>query len=67
MTKASNKIGERISKWVTNGSKTAVMDVIGFLYASLCSSTVQLYDSVGSRRSCACSEAGFSSQNGDRA
>jgi hypothetical protein len=43
------------------------MDVIGFLYVSLGSSTVQLHDSLGSRRSCACSEAGFSSQGGDRA
>jgi hypothetical protein len=25
----------RLSKWVTNGSKTAVMDVIGFLCISL--------------------------------
>jgi hypothetical protein len=55
----------RVSKYVTNGSKPAVMDVIGFLYVSLGSSTVELYDSVGSRRAYACSEAGFSSQNGD--
>jgi hypothetical protein len=34
---------------------------------SLGSSTVQLHDSLGSRRSCACSEAGFSSQNVNRA
>jgi hypothetical protein len=40
------------------------MDVIGFLCVSLGSSTVQLHDSLCSRR--ACSEAGFSSQNGDR-
>jgi hypothetical protein len=39
------------------------MDVIG----SLCSSTVQLDDILDSRRACSCSEAGFSSQNGDRA
>jgi hypothetical protein len=30
---------------VTNGSKTAVIDVIGFLCVSLGSSTFQLYDS----------------------
>jgi hypothetical protein len=42
------------------------MDVIGFLYVTLGSSTVQLHDSVGSRRACACSEAGISSQNGNR-
>jgi hypothetical protein len=41
------------------------MDVIGFLCVSLGSSTVQLHDSLGSRRACACSEARFSSQNGD--
>jgi hypothetical protein len=53
---------------VTNGSKTAVMEVIGFLCVSLGSSTIQLHDGVGSRRACACtcSEAHFSSQNGDR-
>jgi hypothetical protein len=60
------ELGERVSKYVTNGSKTAVMDVIGFLFASRGSSTVKLHDSLGSRRACACSEAGFSSQNGDR-
>jgi hypothetical protein len=42
------------------------MDVIGFLCVSLGSNTVQLIDSLGSRRACACSEAGFS-KNGDRA
>jgi hypothetical protein len=57
----------RVSKDVTIGSKTAVMNVIGFPYVSLGSSTVQLHDRLGSRRACACSEAGFSSQNGDRA
>jgi hypothetical protein len=46
--------------------KTAAMYVIGFLYVSLGSSTVQLHGSVGSRRACACSEAGFNSQNRDR-
>jgi hypothetical protein len=43
------------------------MDVIGFLCVSLGSSIVQLHDSLGSRRSRACSEASFSSQNGERA
>jgi hypothetical protein len=43
------------------------MDVIGSLYVSLGSSTVQHYDSLGSRHACTCSEAGFSSENGDRA
>jgi hypothetical protein len=42
----------RVSKQVTNGSKTAVTDVIGFLCVSL-----------GSRRACAYSYAGFSSKN----
>jgi hypothetical protein len=43
------------------------MDVIVFLCISLGSSTVQLHESLGSRREFACSEAGFSSQNGYRA
>jgi hypothetical protein len=43
------------------------MNVISFLRVSLGSSKVQLHDSLGSRHTCACSEAGFSSQNGDRA
>jgi hypothetical protein len=43
------------------------MDVIGFLYVSLGSSRAQLHYSLGSRRVCACLEAGFSSQNGVRA
>jgi hypothetical protein len=42
------------------------MDVIHFLYVSLGSSTVHLHKSLGSRRGCVCSEADFSSQNGDR-
>jgi hypothetical protein len=41
------------------------MDVIVFLFVSLGSSTVQLRDSLGSRRALACLQAGFSSQNGD--
>jgi hypothetical protein len=48
------------SKQVKNVSKTAVMDIIGVLCASLHSTTVQLHDSLGSRHTCACSEAGFS-------
>jgi hypothetical protein len=56
----------RVSKQATNGNKAAVMDVIGFLCISLGSGTVKLHDSLGSIRACACSEAGFSSQNGDR-
>jgi hypothetical protein len=55
----------RVSKQITNGSKTAVMDVIGFLCVSLGNSTVQLHYSLDSRRACAYSEAGFSSQNSD--
>jgi hypothetical protein len=43
------------------------MDVMGFLYVSLSRSIAQLQDSLGSRRACACSEAGVSSQIGDRA
>jgi hypothetical protein len=42
-----------------NGSKIALVDVISFLYVSLGISTVQLRDRLGSRRICACSEAGF--------
>jgi hypothetical protein len=57
----------RVSKYVINGIKTAVTDVIGFLCLSLGSSTVQLHDSLRSRRACACSEASCSSQNGVRA
>jgi hypothetical protein len=53
------------SKQVTDESKTAVMHVIGFLCVSLGSSTVQFHESLRSRRTCLCSEAGFSSQNGD--
>jgi hypothetical protein len=47
--------------------KQRVMDVIVFLCVSLGSSTVQLHDSLGSRRPCACSEASFGSENGDGA
>jgi hypothetical protein len=37
-----------------------------FICVSLGNSIVQLHDNLGSRRACACSEAGFSRQNGDR-
>jgi hypothetical protein len=43
------------------------MDLIEFLCVSLSSDKVQLHDSLGIRRACACSEAGFNSQNGDLA
>jgi hypothetical protein len=43
------------------------MDVIGFLCVSLGSSTIQLHDSLSSRRAYACLEARLSGQNGDRA
>jgi hypothetical protein len=36
----------RDSKQFTNGSKTAVMDVISFLYVSVGSSTVRLHDTL---------------------
>jgi hypothetical protein len=42
------------------------MEAISFLCVPLGSSTVQLHDSLGSRRACACSEAGFGGQTGDR-
>jgi hypothetical protein len=41
------------------------MDVIGFVCVSQGSSTVQLHDSLGTRRACTRSDAGFRSQNGD--
>jgi hypothetical protein len=47
--------------------ESAVMDIIGFLCVSLGSSTVQLNDSLCSRRACAYSDVGFSRKNGDRA
>jgi hypothetical protein len=67
LNQAPSYVQGRDSKQVTNGSKTAVMYVIVFLCVSLGSSTVQLHDSLGNRRACACSEAGFSSENDDRA
>jgi hypothetical protein len=51
----------------TNGRKTAVIGVTGFLCVPLRTSTVQLHDSLRSRRACARSQAGFNGQNGDRA
>jgi hypothetical protein len=59
-----SNLRRRIHMQGTNGSKTAVMHVIGFLGVSLGSSIIQLHDSLGCRG--ACSKAGFSSQNGDR-
>jgi hypothetical protein len=41
------------------------MNVIGFLCVSLVTSTIQLHDSPGSRRACACSNTGFSSLTDD--
>jgi hypothetical protein len=43
------------------------MDVTGFLYVSLGSSTVQFQESLGSRRALSRSEAAFNSQFGDSA
>jgi hypothetical protein len=43
------------------------MDVISFLCVSLGSSTVHLPESVGSKRACLCSEAGFTNQIGELA
>jgi hypothetical protein len=59
-------VQEKVTTYVKNGSRIAVMNVIGFLCISLGSSVIHLHDSLGSRRACACSEAGFSIQNGDR-
>jgi hypothetical protein len=56
----------RISKYVTNGSKTAVMDVISFLWVSVSRSTIQLRGSLGSKGVCAYSKADFGSQIADR-
>jgi hypothetical protein len=67
LQRQSKLILGRVSIQVTNGRKTAVMDVIGFLCVSLGSSIVQLHVSVDSRPACAYSEAGFSSQIVDRA
>jgi hypothetical protein len=39
----------RVIKQVTDGSKTAVIDLIGFLFASLGNSTVQSLEILGSR------------------
>jgi hypothetical protein len=56
-----------VSNYATNGSKTDVLDVKRFPCVSLGSSTVQLHDSLGNRCACACSDAGSTSQNSDRA
>jgi hypothetical protein len=63
---ASKYIGGRVSIDVANGSKTALTDVIRSPSEPLGSNTVQLYESLGSRYTWAGSEAGFSSQCGDR-
>jgi hypothetical protein len=42
------KLRGRVSKYVTNGSNTAVMNAIGFPYVSIGSSTVHIHDSLGS-------------------
>jgi hypothetical protein len=39
----------RDSKYITNGSKTIVMDLIGSICVSLGISTVHLHDNLGSR------------------
>jgi hypothetical protein len=58
-------------KWHTyegesvNRSQKLVMDIVGFPYVSIGSSTFQLHDSQGSTCACPCSEAGFSNQNGE--
>jgi hypothetical protein len=63
----------RVSKYIRNGSKTAVMDVRVFLCVLLSCRTIQLHNSKGRRHTCmytymhTCSEAGFGSQNGDLA
>jgi hypothetical protein len=54
-----------VPRGLSLAKKTAVMDIIGYLCVSLGSSKIQLHDSLGSRRVFACSEVGFSSQNGD--
>jgi hypothetical protein len=67
ITDEEDEVWGTVSKYVTNGSKSAAMDVIGFLCVSLGSSIVQLHYILGRRRACTCSKTGFSSQNGDRA
>jgi hypothetical protein len=58
-------VRRKVSKQITNGSKTAVMDIKVLPFVSLGSSTEKLHDSLGSRGACVYSEAGFSSQNSD--
>jgi hypothetical protein len=55
----------RFKKIAVLCNKEPVMDVIGSLCVSLGSSTIHLHDSLGIRCACECTEAGFSSQNGD--
>jgi hypothetical protein len=59
----SRNMRKRVSKY----DKSAVINAIGFLCVSLGSCTVQLQKSFAGRRAYACSEAYFSSQNGDHA
>jgi hypothetical protein len=63
----NESLWERVSKQVTNRSKTVAMDVMGFLCVSLGSSRVQLHDSLGTSCTYACAEVGFSGQNRDHA
>jgi hypothetical protein len=50
LCKRKRQLRGRVGKYslIANGSKAAIMDVIGFLCVSLGSSTVQLHDSLGS-------------------
>jgi hypothetical protein len=59
MTRNKTLIRGRFSQQATNGSETAVMDVIGYICVSQGSST-------GSRPAWVYSEDGFGSLNGDR-
>jgi hypothetical protein len=61
---AASALGYRYEEESVNRSQMQVMDVKRFL---LSSSTVQHQESQGSRHACACSEAGFSSPNGNHA
>jgi hypothetical protein len=69
MSHAFHQIQGRVSTKVANGSKTNSCNGCNkfFICVSLGSSTVQLDDRLGGRHACACSEAGFSTQNGNRA
>jgi hypothetical protein len=56
-----------VTKQLTNETERAAMHVICFLFVPLGSSTVQLHESLGSRRASACLEVCFSTQNGGHA